>query len=307
MLGLPRYDAAFWRAFARWGATKLPRWWLACSPGPIGVAVGGAQPHVRAQIRENLRLVHGERSSVVEALDVAATLSSYGHCLAEGLAAAGDPPPPLRYTVEGRENLLRAQELGRGAILVTAHVGSWDVAGGVMSLRGFDLAIAMAPERDEGARRISDDARRRIGVKVFHVGDDPLAALPLATHVRRGGAIALQIDRVPPGMKARPALFFGKPWLVPIGPFQIAQVTGAPVIPVFTARVGFAHHLVRSDAPIMVPRRANASELDRAMGQAMTAVERFVRRFPTQWFHFARHPLAESTSDEVPANAARSA
>jgi KDO2-lipid IV(A) lauroyltransferase len=128
------------------------------------------------------------------------------------------------------------------------------------------------------------------------VGDDPLSALPLAQHVRRGGAIALQIDRIPPGMRSRQTTFFGKPWLVPLGPFQLAQVTGAPIIPVFTSRVDFAHHLVRSDGPITVPRRASPAELDRTISQAMQSVERFVRRFPTQWFHFAKHPQVESVA-----------
>lgn len=303
MLRIPSYDAGFWRAFAAWGATRLPRPWLQYSPGPIGMLVGGAQRAVRTQIRENLRLVHGARSSIVESLDVAATLANYGHCLAEGLAAGADDPPVFRYTVEGREHLLRARDSKTGAILVTAHAGSWDVAGGVMNLRGFDLALVMAPERDAEARRISDEARHRMGLKVFHVGDDPLSALPLAQHIRRGGAVALQIDRVPPGMRTRASTFFGKPWLVPLGPFQLAQVTGAPILPVFTARLDFAHHLVKCDPPIHVPRRANAQELGRSIAAAMSAVERFVKRFPTQWFHFVPHPAAEAPASEIEATA----
>jgi len=299
MLRIPRYDAGFWRGLARWGATRLPRYWLEYSPGPIGAGIGLTQERIRNLVRDNLRLVHGERSSIVEALDSATTLSNYAHCLAEGLAAADDDPPVFRYTVEGREHLLRARDSGKGAILVTAHAGSWDVAGGVMNLRGFDLAIAMAPERDEEARRISDAARARVGVKVFHVGDDPLSALPLAQHVRHGGAVALQIDRVPPGMRTRATTFFGKEWNVPLGPFQLAQVTGAPILPVFTARLGYLHHLVRSEGPILIPRRANQADQDRAIASAMGAVERFLRRFPTQWFHFVPHPLAEDTVDDL--------
>jgi lauroyl/myristoyl acyltransferase len=299
MLRIPRYDAGFWRAFAKWGATRLPKWWLKYSPGPIGLGVGGALPHVRRLILENLRLVHGTRSRIVESLDVAATLANYGHVLAEGFAAGCDDPPVFRYTVEGREHLLHARDNQKGAILVTAHAGSWDVAGGVMNLRGFDLAIAMAPERDAEARRISDEARHRMGLKVFHVGDDPLSALPLAQHIRKGGAVALQIDRVPDGMRTRASTFFGKRWNVPLGPFQLAQVTGAPILPVFTARLDFAHHLVKSDPPIFIPRRATQADLDRAFGAAMGAVERFVKRFPTQWFHFVPHPLADQSSEDI--------
>jgi KDO2-lipid IV(A) lauroyltransferase len=138
-----------------------------------------------------------------------------------------------------------------------------------------------------------------MGLKVFHVGEDPLSALPLAQHIRKGGAVALQIDRVPDGMRTRPGTFFGKRWNVPLGPFQLAQVTGAPLLPVFTARLDFAHHLVKSEPPIFIPRRATEADLDRAIGAAMGAVERFVKRFPTQWFHFVPHPLAEPPSEDV--------
>lgn len=307
MLGLPRYDAAFFRSFAAWGARRLPRWWLRYSPGPIGLGIGAANAGVRTQLRDNLRLVHGERSAIVEALDTASTLSNFAHCLAEGLAAGGDEPPPFRYTVEGRENLIKARDAGRGAILVTAHVGSWDVAGGVMNLRGFDLAIAMTPERDAVARGISDAGRARVGVKVFHVGDDPLSALPLAQHIRKGGAVALQIDRVPPGMRAHRTRLFGRPWDVPMGPFQIAQVTGAPVIPVFTARLGFAHHLVCARPWIHIPRRATKTEFDRAVGAANGEVEAFIRRFPTQWFHFAPHTPSSVVHEDFDEQRERSA
>lgn len=293
MLPLPRYDAGFWRALARRGCTSTPRWFLRTAPTPIGLGVGLAQKSARAQLLSNLRLVHGVRTPLEEGLDVAATLVNFAHCLAEGLAAGGDRPPSFRFTIEGQEHLVRARDGGRGAILVTAHVGSWDVAGGISSLKGMDLAIAMAPERDASARAISDESRARIGVKVLHVGDDPLAALPLARHVRSGGAIALQIDRVPPGMRAHPATLFGRPWAAPLGPFQLAQVTGAPILPVLTARLGFLHHLLHADPPIHVSR---SESIDVAIHRAMFAVESFVRRFPTQWFHFAEHPQAEQVA-----------
>jgi KDO2-lipid IV(A) lauroyltransferase len=303
---LPRHDAAFWRSLARWGATKLPRWWLRGSPGPIGLAVGLTQANVRAQIIENLRLVNGgPRPAPIEAIDVAATLANYGHCLAEGLAASGDSPPPFEFTPEGHDNLDRVRAAKRGAVLVTAHVGSWDASGKVMSQRGLDLAIAMTPERDEGARRVSDQARASAGVKVFHVGEDPLSALPLAQHVRNGGAIALQIDRVPPGMRAMPSRLFGRAWPVPLGPFQIAQITGAPVIPVFTARLGFLHHVVHIDPPIEVPRRPKPGELEAVVMQAIGSVERFIRKYPTQWFHFVPHPPVAPHVEALRREAAR--
>ena len=92
-----------------------------------------------------------------------------------------------------------------------------------------------------------------------------------------------------------------------MGPFQIAQVTGAPVIPVFTARLGFAHHLVCARPWIQIPRRATKTEFDRAIGAAAAEVEAFIRRFPTQWFHFAPHSPISVVHDHIDEARAKSA
>jgi KDO2-lipid IV(A) lauroyltransferase len=102
----------------------------------------------------------------------------------------------------------------------------------------------------------------------------------------------MQLDRTPPGMRSRACDFFGARWEIPLGPFQLAQLAGVPIIPLFTARTGMLSHLIHVDEWIELPRRISDDEQAVAMQCATTAMERFIRRFPTQWFHFAEHPVA---------------
>jgi KDO2-lipid IV(A) lauroyltransferase len=131
---------------------------------------------------------------------------------------------------------------------------------------------------------VSDSARKNAGVRVFHVGDDPLSVLPLLKHVKGGGCLALQLDRIPRGMRSQSTEFFGFPWQCPLGPFQLAKAAKVPVVPIFTARRAFLHHYIEVGEPI-------AFDDDRAAEKAMRAAEGFIRRFPTQWFHFVAHSM----------------
>jgi len=146
--------------------------------------------------------------------------------------------------------------------------------------------MAMERERNEDARRLHDDARRAGGLEVAHVGADPFASLPLLRHLRAGGLVGIQIDRMPEGMRGRAVRLLDTPTRLPEGPLRLAQVSGAPLLPAFCARLGFRRCLVDIAAPIHVPRRATEADLDAAAQAIADALSRFLRAHPTQWFHF---------------------
>jgi KDO2-lipid IV(A) lauroyltransferase len=121
---------------------------------------------------------------------------------------------------------------------------------------------------------------------VVHVGDDPLAVLPLVRHLRSGGVVALQVDRVPPRLRTRSVTLFGAASAIPEGPLRLAMLTGAPIVPIFAARTGHRRYEVVAHPPIRVARSAGESELDSAAQSVADAMQSFVRARPTQWFHF---------------------
>jgi KDO2-lipid IV(A) lauroyltransferase len=148
------------------------------------------------------------------------------------------------------------------------------------------MMIVEAPERDARARAIQDEARRGSDVLVAHAGDDPLAALPIVKHLRSGGVVALQVDRAPPGLRARHVTLFGERSPIPEGPLRLAALTGAPIVPIFAARTGHRRYCVSAYPPIHLARSSTPEELDAAAQRIADAVQEFVRRNPTQWFHF---------------------
>ena len=282
-------DGYFLRKLAMLGASKGPEWFLRYTPPVIGLAAMALVPSARRAVVRNLRMAHGERATALEAVDVARTFGSYAASLAEALAAGSKNQVDFQsHSVDGKENMYAALEMGKGVVVASLHSGGWDVLGSLFADRvKTPFTIVMEPERDAGARRFHDELRERAGVKVAHAGDDPLAALPLLRDLKDKGIVALLCDRTPPGMKTFDVTLFDRPGKIPQGPFRLAQLSGAPVVPLFCARSGFRSYHVVVRPPIVVPRRAPPEELDAAAQTVASAMTDFVRAYPTQWFHFA--------------------
>jgi lauroyl/myristoyl acyltransferase len=285
------FDGSTLREWARCGSSSLPEWFVRFSPPLIGLAACALAPEQRRAVGRSLERVRGRKGGVGHAVDVARTFSAYASCLAEVLGA-GSPRGRLpEAVVHGELHVADAMApfdgRTRGVVFATAHTGGWETAGPLLAREhGRRVMIAEQREGDAGARAIQDEARRAHGLLVAHVGLDPLAALPLARHLREGGVVALQIDRAPPGIRTRDVTLFGEAGRLPEGPLRLAMLTGSAVVPIFAARTGHRRYEVVAYPAVRVGRAAGAAELDAAAQHLADAMQDFVKRNPTQWFSF---------------------
>ncbi len=281
------HDAAFWRRLAQFGAARGPEWWVRYSPPLFGWAAALAVPKARRAVRANLHRVRGERGALRDTLDIASTFGAYAGCLAEVLSNGSKNarlPVALLY---GQRNVDAALAPGTGIVLVTAHTAGWEVVGPLLqAVHGREVIMVTAPEHDEQARRVQDTAREATGgLRVTHVGD-PLGSLGLLRELRRGAIVALQLDRMQPGMRVRSVNFMGAAGEIPEGPIRLASAAGAPIFPLFSARTGYREYVVDARKPIFVPRRPSGTEVQNVAQTLANELGRFLQAHPTQWFDF---------------------
>lgn len=294
------HDAAFWRRLARLGAARGPEWWVRYSPSFFGLAAALAVPKARREVRANLHRLRGDRGVLRDALDIARTFDAYAGCLAEVLSSDSKNHRRPSAVLYGSANAEAALGAGKGIVLVTAHTAGWEVLGPLLHhehQHGRDVVMVMTPEPDEDARRLHDGARAAVGNRVSHVGD-PFASLGLLRELRQGAIVALQLDRVPPGMRTRPVTLLDAPDVIPEGPLRLAAASGAPLFPMFSARTGYREYIIDARPPIFVPRRATDAELDAVAQRLADELGRFLRAHPTQWFHFGGRDGAGSSGKD---------
>jgi KDO2-lipid IV(A) lauroyltransferase len=285
-----RIEGGWARRAAYVGARHGPRFLLEHGPTVFGLVFAALLGETRQRVRRNLRRAAGERPYWSETWDVGRTFVTYAHCLAESLAF--DRPEAAQAECRPRDEggLAALADRTQGVVLATAHAGGWDVATRLFSKDfGREVIVVMEPEPDEAARSLHDELRQRAGVRIAHVRH-PLDGLELLRHLRRGGAVAIQVDRVPPGLRSLPVSLGDGPFAFPEGPFALAAAAGVPLVPMFARRRGFFQYDVVVGAPVRLAHRPSAAELALAARVVAEGLERFLRDNPTQWFHFAPEP-----------------
>ncbi len=282
-----RYDGVLLRRLAWLGSARGPALLRRWSPGPWGALFYAALGSRRRAVRANQRRIRPTAPPAEIERATLGTFLAFARCLTDTFEATGPRPPPIGVEAVGEEHLEAASRLGRGAVMVTAHVGNWELFGRIVAKKGYPVTVAMARERNPSVRRFSEDLRAGGGVEVLYTddGSGAFVALDLLRALRRGRMLAVQIDRPAGGDGDVVLPFFGAQVPFPRGPFLLAQAAGAPVLPVFTFLLGHHRYRVEVSPPIEVPRTGRGA-VSVAAANAVRILESAVRRFPEQWFHF---------------------
>ena len=171
---------------------------------------------------------------------------------------------------------------GRGAVLVSAHFGSFEA--GLAALRRVEPLVHVVFKRDQSAyfERLRARLRRSLGVREAPIDDGLSTWLSLRDALLRGEVVVLHGDRAVPGQRSTPVPFLNGTLLIPTGPVKLARLTGCPIVPVFAIRREDGHHDIYL-APPIEPGDASSVGPDHAVVALAKAIESVVREHPHQW------------------------
>jgi len=240
-----------------------------------------ASPRLRRNLDANLRLISYLR-------DAPGQRARVGRRAVRNFAVAVTDflmlPRINRANLEKYVDVAGFQEIkemlaGRPAILVTAHLGSWEIAAAAAALVGIDLHIIAWDHPDSRVAKIFRRRREAKGLKVLSVR----AAARSMPSVLETSSVALAADRDFTGQGMR-MNFLGASTTVPSAYAALARSMGIPVIPVICLRLDDGrYHLFREAA-------LRAADGDRAgetiVGQCLRAFEKYVEKHPEQWYRF---------------------
>jgi KDO2-lipid IV(A) lauroyltransferase len=205
---------------------------------------------------------------------------------------------------DGVETVRRAVARGRGAILLTAHLGNWELGGLFLREQALRVAVVYVPDVFVDAERFRSRLRRMVGVEEIALRPgQPLASLPALRALRDGRLIAMQGDRDFNDTGVR-IDFFGEPAPFPRGPFLLARLTGAPLLPSFVVYAADRRFEIEVGEPIEVAVSGDRdADVEAAMRRWVEVLEAAVRRWPTQWYTFYDfwHPRSPVVAPAAPA------
>jgi len=211
-------------------------------------------------------------------------------CVDGERARSGDTA--FRWDIIGRERFDSAAEPGRGLIVLTAHMGNYDVAAAAFAKKfGRKVHAVRAPEPTAALqefRRAELTESAGDSLEIAYNAPGGLLGVELVRALHAGEAVAVQGDRVMFDVSPIACRFGGRQIRIPKGPFVLAMLGGVPLIPIFILRAGISRYrIVCMDA--FECRRARGDRegpIAEAAARWCSDLESIVTENWHQWFVF---------------------
>lgn len=246
------------------------------------------RPRMYWNIRANLRQVLGlETPGPVLHHMARRTLFRAGVSYYEYFRAVGQVPEVLAGLLQVPdlfwEALDQAHARGRGVMLVTAHMGNFDLAAFSLTARGLRLQALSVADPPPGFQFLNR-LRQEAGVEVTPITEATIRRA--VQRLKAGGIVSTGVD-YPFGPGREPLRFFGRTALLPTGHVRLALMTGAWLMAVGVQYLEGQGYVLRVEPPLEPVHRGDRKEGVRALAEQVLAVlGSWIRETPDQWFMF---------------------
>ncbi|MBP5199906.1 MAG: lysophospholipid acyltransferase family protein [Schwartzia sp.] len=185
---------------------------------------------------------------------------------------------------ENREYIESAVAEGKGVVVFTAHIGTWEWLSAAFLLTGIPATAIAKKQPNEQYTRVIDDLRATIGMEVFSRGTSELFAAARALKAGKLLGFLADQDAGPGGAFID---FLGRTASTPLGPAVFAKKFGSPVVPAFILRRPDGRHKVWLGKPMHFADSGDTDKDLYDMTVELTRIlERVIRENPTQWLWF---------------------
>ncbi len=254
----------------------------------LGAAVGTLMRRISPRhyriVLTNLRLAFGEEKREAELRQLAIECYRHlGKCLIEFIRLPAMSSEEIKRVVriQGRQHLDAALAAGKGVILLTGHLGNWEMVGARIAAAGYPLNVIARAQRDDTLTQYILRTREVVGMHVLH---QEVAVRRSLLALRQNQLVGILLDQNA-GDEGLFVDFFGRLASTAAGAAAFALRTGAAVLPTVgwrnpddthTAAIGEAVPLIRTgdrDQDLLV----NTARYTKLIEQA-------IRQHPAQWF-----------------------
>lgn len=185
------------------------------------------------------------------------------------------------FDFDGEEYLHEMAEAGRGGVLISGHLGNWDLAGNMLKRINTKINIVLYEGEAEQIKKYMDKFAGTPDYNIIAISDDMSHIFKISAAIQRNEFICIHGDRFTEGTKTFAQNFLGKEALFPAGPFQIAHKLKTPYTFVYAVKVSSKHYHYSATKPEVSTRGP-----EDILSNYISTLEQKVKQYPAQWFNF---------------------
>jgi len=196
--------------------------------------------------------------------------------------------PQITTFDEDAALLARLRSDGKGFLLVTGHIGNWEMGAVTLRRHGIIPAVVGQPELDPHVHAMRQQLRERLGVESIDIGSSMATAFRVRAAIEKGRAVALLVDRAYPEDRVI-VPYLGRPTPFLRSPALLARFCDCEVVSGFFLRnPDGSYRNVWGDATCADRTLSPDQDAHRVMSRVAEELGHVVRAHPTQWYNFYR-------------------
>lgn len=237
-----------------------------------------AAPKPTKSIYQYLRKIH-KFNRLKSGVGVYRTFFVFGQTLIDKVAIGAGQKLKFKYKFDGHENLVSLND--QGGVLLSAHLGNWDVAGFLLGDINSKTNILMFQAEHEKIKNFLKGVMTEFEMKVIPIKSDLSHIIKLSNVLRNGEVVCIHGDRFMDGSRTVKRKLLGHEARFPMGPFRIASSLNASSTMAYSFREKNKTYQF-SASPIQEPTKNPELLID----QYVELLESKMRQYPYQWFNF---------------------
>lgn len=210
----------------------------------------------------------------------------FGQTLIDKVVVMAEIRNKFTYHFDGEENLHKITALKKGGLLLSAHLGNWEIAGHLFKRLGTRINIVMFDGEDRQIKKYLEQVTGKPNMNIIVIKDDISHIYAINDAFKNNELVCMHADRFVEGNKSISGNFMGEAARFPIGPFVLAATFKVPVSYVFAFKETNRHyHLYASE---MKEYKMGSKDLitKEVLKDFIGQMENKVKQYPEQWFNY---------------------
>ena len=190
------------------------------------------------------------------------------------------------FNFDGEENLLKIAGMQKGGILLSAHIGNWDVAGHLFTRLQTPINIVLYDGEHEQIKEYLEGVTGKRNVNIIVIKNDLSHIYAISDAFNKNELVCMHADRFLPGNKTLTADFLGQQAKFPMGPFLLAATFKVPVSFVFAAKESKLHYHFFASEIKEYSNFGKGQLMQEMLNDFAKEMESKLKLYPEQWFNY---------------------
>ena len=190
------------------------------------------------------------------------------------------------FDFDGEENLRKITGLQKGGILLSAHIGNWDVAGHLFKRLETRINIVLYDGEHEQIKEYLERVTGKRNVNIIVIKNDLSHIYAISDAFTNNELVCMHADRFIEGNKTLSTDFLGEKARFPMGPFVLASKFKVPVSFVFAVKESKLHYHFFASEIKEYKNLDKDAVMQEMLNDYAAEMEKKLKQYPEQWFNY---------------------